>query len=123
MKLALVLVAVFSLVALAITAPLILPARASSKPKPEQAANSCVDRYNSLLKSAKTALIAGDRAATADLLEEAKGIVPMCPALQDLGSPQNPLLAVNACDGARVQKSTISPACVCGSRVASPCAG
>jgi hypothetical protein len=48
---------------------------------------SCVDRYNSLLKNAKTALTAGNRAATVDLLEQAKQMLPACPALQDGPSP------------------------------------
>jgi hypothetical protein len=114
MKLALVLLALISLVALAMSVPRILPARASSNPKPEPvAASSCVDRYNALLKTAKATLIAGDRSATVDLLEEAKRLVPVCPALQDVGSSQAALLAMNACDSARVQGSTKS-ACVCG---------
>ena len=99
-----IMLALISLLALAISFPRILPARASSNPKTEPtAATSCVDRYNSLLKSAKAALIAGDRATTAGLLDDAKHIIPFCPALQDIGSPHAPLLAENACDGARLR--------------------
>jgi len=119
MKLALVLLALISLFALAIRFPRILPAGASSNPKPEPvAATSCIDRYNSLLESAKAALIAGDRATTAGLLEKAQRIIPFCPTLQDTGSSQASLLAENACDGARVRPSISSAARVCGSRVA-----
>src|SRR5215470_17233471 len=92
MKLASVLFAIISLIALALILPRILPAKASSDPERKPiAASSCVDRYNSLLRSAKAALIAGDRAATADLLERAKGIVPMCPGLNDRGSRRAPV--------------------------------
>jgi hypothetical protein len=42
-----------------------------------------VDRYNSLLKDAKGALAAGDRNTTVDLLQQAKSLIPACPALQD----------------------------------------
>jgi|ERR1700730_11724019 hypothetical protein len=115
----LVLLALISLLALAISVPRILPAGASSNPKPEPVtATSCVDRYNSLLESAKAALTAGDRATTTGLLEEAKRIIPFCPGLQDIGSPQTPLLAENACDGARIPPSISSAARACGSRVA-----
>ena len=119
MKLALVLLALISLLALAISVPRILPMGASSNPNPQPvAAASCVDRYNSLLESAKAALIAGDRATTAGLFEEAKRIIPFCPALQDIGSPQAPLFAENACNGARVRPSMRSAARACVSRVA-----
>jgi len=36
-----------------------------------------------LLKNAKAALAAGDRNTTVDLLQEAKSLIPACPALQD----------------------------------------
>jgi hypothetical protein len=94
MKLAIVLLTLVLLAAFAVSFSSIL----SATPQPHPvAARSCVDRYNSLLKSAKQALIAGDRAATLGFLEEAKGIIPVCPALRDMGSPQAPLLAQNAC--------------------------
>ena len=104
MKPALVLVALIALVALGVSVTRILPARASSHPNPHHVAtNSCVDRYNSLLKSAKQALIAGDRAATVGFLEEAKGIIPVCPALQDAGSMRTPLSAENVGAGRRLR--------------------
>ena len=93
MKLVIVFVALISLVALAVSFPGILRATPQSHPV---AVRSCMDRYNSLLRSAKQALIAGDRATTADLLEEAKGIIPVCPALRDAGPSQAPLLAQKA---------------------------
>jgi hypothetical protein len=75
----------------------ILPARASSNAGTQPvAAGSCVDRYNFLVKSAKTALIAGDRAATVKLLTEAQGIIPTCSALQDGASPPSALLSLDA---------------------------
>jgi hypothetical protein len=95
MKPTLVLLALASLVALATSLPRTLPARAPSNQKPEPVATgSCVDRYNSLLKSAKAALIAGNRAATADLLQEAQRIIPICPDIRDGGSPQAFLLSL-----------------------------
>jgi hypothetical protein len=90
MKRAILLIALVSLVALAVSFPVVLRATPQFHPV---AARSCVDRYNSLLRSAKQALIAGDRATTADLLEEAKGIIPTCPALRDAGPPHAPQLA------------------------------
>jgi len=72
-------------------------ARASSNAGTQPvAAGSCVDRYNFLVKSAKTALIAGDRAATVKLLTEAQGIIPTCSALQDGASPPSALLSLDA---------------------------
>ena len=41
--------------------------------------------------------------ATADFLEEAKRIIPICPAIQDGSSPRAPLLTMNGLDGDRVQ--------------------
>jgi hypothetical protein len=40
-------------------------------------------RTNSLLEGAKAALAAGDRAATLDLLQRAKGMISSCPGLQN----------------------------------------
>jgi hypothetical protein len=61
-----------------------MPATASVNPGvPTQSARSCVDRYNSLLEGAKADLAAGDRAATVDLLQRAKGMISSCPGLQD----------------------------------------
>src|SRR6266851_5023248 len=85
-----------SLALLAVILPRILPARASSSGAhliESAAAMSCVDRYNSLLKSGKEALIAGDRAGTVDLLLQAKRILASCQALQDGSSRQAPALA------------------------------
>jgi hypothetical protein len=93
MKPTLIILAFISLAALAIAFPRIVPARASSNPGAEPVSTeSCVDRYNSLLKNAKTALTAGDRAATVDLLEQAKQMLPACPALQDGAAPRTVLL-------------------------------
>src|SRR5216683_1378330 len=88
--------AFISLALIAVTLPRILPARVSSSGVPQidaAAAMSCVDRYNSLLKSGKEALIAGDRAGTVDLLLQAKRILASCQALQDGSSRQAPALA------------------------------
>jgi hypothetical protein len=59
-----------------------------------------VDRYNSLLRSAKQPLIAGNRAASADLLEQAERIIPVCPPIQDGGSPHAPLFTMDSCSAA-----------------------
>jgi hypothetical protein len=73
-----------SLAAFAIALPRIVPARGSSNTGVEPVqAGTCIDRYNSLLKNAKTALIAGDRAGAVNLLEQAESVIPGCPALQD----------------------------------------
>jgi len=87
-----------------------VPARASSNSgiEPVQARTS-EDRYNSLLKNAKTALIAGDRATTVDLLEQAKHMILTCPALQDGASPETVLLSLSTRDGMRVREP-MSPA-------------
>jgi hypothetical protein len=96
MKLTLVVLSFISLAGLAIFVARILPARASSNPRSEPvAAESCMDRYNYLVKSAKAALIAGDRAATVNLLSQAERIIPSCPALQDGASPQAAMLSLN----------------------------
>jgi hypothetical protein len=96
MKLARIPLALISLIALAMSFTRISPTRVSSKPKAAQiGASSCVDRYNSLLKSAKAALIAGDRVGTVDFLNDAKRLFPVCPALGDMGSAQAPLLTMN----------------------------
>jgi len=93
MKPTLIILAFISLAGLAIAFPRIVPARASSNPGAKPVSTgSCVDRYNSLLKNAKTALTAGDRAATVDLLEQAKQMLPACPALQNGASPPTVLL-------------------------------
>jgi hypothetical protein len=92
MKLTVVLVGSILQVGSAMSFPRILPAQ-TSKPEPEPvAASSCIDRYSSLLKGAKTALIAGDCAATADLLEQAKRMVPTCPlwTMQGRRGPLSP---------------------------------
>ena len=84
MKSALVVLALISLAGLAILSPRILTARAASDSGTQPAAvASCVDRYNSLLHHAKSALAAGDRSSTVDLLQRAKSLIPVCPGLQD----------------------------------------
>jgi hypothetical protein len=55
-----------------------------------------------LLKNAKSALIAGDRATTLNLLEQAKHVMPTCPALQNNPSPDTVMLSLSNCDGAGV---------------------
>jgi hypothetical protein len=95
MKPVLVLLALISLVALVISWPGTLPVRALSKPEPQPViVGSCVNHYNSLLKSAKAALIAGNRAATVEILEEARRIVPNCPDIRDGGLQQASLLII-----------------------------
>jgi len=77
--------------------PRILPARAASSGDLQidpVAAMSCVDRYNSLLKSGKEALIAGDRAGAVHLLLQAKRMLASCPGLQDGSTQQAPALAL-----------------------------
>lgn len=84
MRSTLVVVAFLSLAGLAILFPRILTARAASDSRTRPAAaTSCVDRYNSLLENAKSALAAGDRNSTVDLLQRAKSLIPACPALQE----------------------------------------
>jgi hypothetical protein len=102
MKLTLVL-AFISLAGFAIVFARLVPARASSNSGVEPVqAGSCVDRYNSLLKNAKSSLIRGDRVTTLDLLERAKLMMPACPALQDGPSPDTVMLSLGTCDGAGV---------------------
>ena len=84
MKSTVVVLALISLAVLAILFPRILTVRAASNPGIQPAGmTSCVDRYNSLLEHAKSALAAGDRRLTVDLLQRAKSLIPICPALQD----------------------------------------
>jgi hypothetical protein len=105
-------VAFVSLAALVFCFARAMPARASSNPRIElAAAGSCTDHYNSLLRAAKAALIAGDRATTVKLLEKAERIIPSCPALKDGASPQAALLSLNECDGTHIQESTSSRTC------------
>jgi hypothetical protein len=84
------------------------PASSNSGIEPVQARTS-EDRYNSLLKNANTALIAGDRATSVDLLEQAKHMILTCPALQDGASPETVLLSLSTRDGMRVREP-MSPA-------------
>ena len=87
MKPVLFALALLSLVGLASGLTHVVPARASSNSTVEPVSErSCVDRYNSLLNSAKAALSAGDRATTVHLLERAKTLIPACPGLQDVDS-------------------------------------
>jgi hypothetical protein len=83
MKPIFVVLAFISLAGLALALPRTVPARVSSNSAVEPVrAQSCVERYNSLLKGAKGALAAGDRSRTVDLLQQAKNLIPACPALQ-----------------------------------------
>jgi hypothetical protein len=83
MKPILVVLTVISLAGLGLALARTVPARASSISGVEPVqAETCVDRYNSLLKGAKGALAAGDRSRTVDLLQQAKELIPACPALQ-----------------------------------------
>jgi hypothetical protein len=102
MKSTLVLVFI-SLAVFAIVFVRLLPARASSNSGIESVrAGSCVDRYNSLLKNAKSSLIRGDRITTLNLLERAKHMMPACPALQNGPSPDTVMLSFGTCDGVGV---------------------
>jgi len=105
MKLILAALALVSLAGLAIGfAPRTVPARASSNLGAEPvSAGSCTDRYNSLLKNAKRALTAGDRASTVQLLQRAKRLISVCPALQDDGSRETPVLSLNGSDAVDVR--------------------
>lgn len=89
-------VALTSFAILTFIAPLASPAQAAAK---TVAGTSCVDRYNSLLKGAKAALIAGDRGRAVNLLEEAKRVLPVCPALREGSSPHQTMVSMNACRG------------------------
>jgi hypothetical protein len=83
MKTALIVLVFVSLAGLALPLARIVPARASSSSGLEPVrAETCVDRYNSLLKGAKGALAVGDRNTTIDLLRQAKALIPRCRALQ-----------------------------------------
>jgi len=82
-KTVLIVLAFVSLAGLTLTLARTVPARASSHSRVEPVqTQTCVDRYNSLLKSAKKALAAGDRNTTVDLLQQAKDLIPTCRALQ-----------------------------------------
>ena len=88
MKPLLAAVAIVSLAGFFLFSPRILTARATSNPGMRPVTTtSCVDRYNSLLKQAKSALAAGDRSTTIDLLQQAKELIPACPALKDRPAP------------------------------------
>jgi hypothetical protein len=88
MKPTLIALVLISLAGLAVIFPHLMPARASSNSEEPVRAGTCVDRYNSLLKNAKTKLSTGDRGGAVDLLEQAKNMLPSCPALQNGASPQ-----------------------------------
>jgi hypothetical protein len=110
MKPTLIILAFVSLAALAMNFTRNVPARASTNLGTEPVSEgSCVDRYNSLLKKAKTALIVGDRAATVHLLEQAKQMLPTCPALQEGTTPETVLLSLSTRDGMPVREP-MSPA-------------
>lgn len=95
MKPILVILAVISAAGFAIIFVRLAPARAASNSAIERVrAVTCVERYNSLLKNAKAALITGDRASTLNLLEQAKHLMPTCPALRDGTSQENVLLSL-----------------------------
>jgi hypothetical protein len=95
MKSTLIILAFISVAGLAIVFLKLVPARAAGIPRAEQVSEgSCVDRYNSLLKNAKTALNVGDRATTLNLLEEAKHVTGTCPALQDGSSSHTAVLSL-----------------------------
>jgi hypothetical protein len=97
MKPVLVVVTLILLAGLTVSFSRILPARASSNPQFQPAAaDSCVDRYNFLVRSAKATLMAGDRATTVKLLTEAERIIRSCSALQDSTSPHPALLSLDA---------------------------
>lgn len=113
MKPTLIVLALISLAGLGTALLRIMPARASSNPGAVEnlgaepvSAESCVDRYNSLLKSAKAALAARDRNKTVDLLQQAKSLIPACPALQDGQLSVATILSLNTCDSARVREPT-----------------
>jgi hypothetical protein len=116
MKPILVLFALVALAVIAVTLPRILPARASSnvelKIEPA-AAVTCVDRYNSLLRSSKKALIAGDRAATVELLLQAKRILTSCPALRGGSSPPAPALALATFSGRDDRRGQYDASAIC----------
>jgi hypothetical protein len=103
MKSILIVLAFISLAGFAIVFVRLVPARASSNPGIEPVrAGSCVDRYNSLLKNAKSSLIRGDRITTLNLLERAEHMMPACPALQNSPSPETVMLSLSTSDGAGV---------------------
>jgi hypothetical protein len=106
MKPSLIVLALISFAGLAIILMRLVPTPAASRSSSfgveSVRTGTCVDRYNSILKNAKSALIAGDRVATLNLLEQAKHMIPACPALQDVASPETVLLSLNPCDGAAV---------------------
>ena len=83
MKPILLVLALISLGGLVLALARTVPARASSNSGVEPVQTQTrVDRYNSLLKGAKGALAAGARSSTVDLLQQAKNLIPACPALQ-----------------------------------------
>jgi hypothetical protein len=103
MKPTVIVLALISLTGLAIVFVRLVPARASSAfsnsgVEPIRA-GTCVDRYNSLLNNAKSALIAGDRATTLNLLEQAKHMMPTCSGLKDGAAPETVLLSLNTSAG------------------------
>ena len=90
-----VLLVALSVGGLAMNSPRLVPSRSTSSPAIATSANAggCADRYNILLKTAKAALSAGDRATTVDLLKKARQLVSACPALQDGSSTTTSLLS------------------------------
>src|SRR5713226_2555187 len=113
MKSILIVLAFISLAGLALAILRTVPARGSSNPgvvenlgaEPVKA-ESCADRYNSLLKNAKAALAAGDRNTTVDLLQQAKSLIAACPALRDGQLSVATILSLNMCASARVREPT-----------------
>jgi hypothetical protein len=99
MKPTVIILAFISLAGLGIIFVRLVPARASSAFSTSGIRSvregTCVDHYNSLLNNAKSALVAGDRATTLDLLEQAKHMMPTCPALRDGAAPETVLLSLN----------------------------
>jgi hypothetical protein len=97
MKPTVIILAFISLAGLGITFVRLVPARASSAFSTSGTESvregTCVEHYNSLLNNAKLALIAGDRATTLNLLEQAKHMTPTCPALKGDAAPEPVLLS------------------------------
>jgi len=90
-----VLLAALSVGGLAMSSPRLVPSRstASSAIETKETTARCADRYDILLRAAKAALYAGDRATTVGLLKKARQLISVCPALQDGTSTSTSLLS------------------------------
>ena len=65
--------------------------------------SSCADRYNALLRQAKTALVKGDRGAAINSLIAAKIQLRTCQELEERNSTAGVAVALNSKQSARIE--------------------